>query len=160
MEPMWQQNDDPDTFAALQQFPVAVDLNVESETLQFVSNQRNQLDNYISRQLADNGLVNSSTMLDTEDRHDIMLNRDESFPFEDDEVIMDASTNLFDVDDSDNLLQFTDRLRGQHTAKESMSLQLLPLTGAPHYAYTPIMDIFADALASKIVTAGVQYATF
>jgi hypothetical protein len=35
MEPMWQQNDDPDTFAALQPFPDAVDLNVESETLQF-----------------------------------------------------------------------------------------------------------------------------
>jgi hypothetical protein len=33
MEPMWQQNDDPDTFAALQPFPDAVDLNVELETL-------------------------------------------------------------------------------------------------------------------------------
>jgi hypothetical protein len=38
MEPMWQQNDDPDTFAALKPFPVAAGLNVESETLQFVSN--------------------------------------------------------------------------------------------------------------------------
>jgi hypothetical protein len=27
------------------------------------------------------------------------------------------------------------------------------LTGAPHYAYRSIMDIFADALASKVVTA-------
>jgi hypothetical protein len=114
MEPMWQQNDNPNTFAALQPFPDAVDLNVESETLQFVSNQRNQLDNHISRQLADNGLVDSSTMLDTEDRQDIMLDTDESFAFEDDEVIMDASTNVFDVDDEDDLLQFTDRLRGQH----------------------------------------------
>ena len=112
MEPMWQQNDDHGTFAALQPFPVAADLNVESETLQFVSNQQNQLDYHLSRQLADNGLVDSSTMLDTEDRQDIMLDIDESFAFEDDEVIMDASTNVFDVDDSDDLLQFTDRLRG------------------------------------------------
>jgi hypothetical protein len=107
MEPMWQQNDDPDTVAALQPFPDAVDLNVESETLQFVSNQRNQLDNHTSCQLADNGLVESSTILDTEDRQDIMLDIDESFAFEDDEVIMDASTNIFDVDNADNLLYFS-----------------------------------------------------
>jgi hypothetical protein len=160
MEPLWQQNGNPDTFAALQPFPIAAGLNVESEMLQFVSNQRNQLDNHISCQLADNGLVNSSMMLDTEDRQDIMLDADESFAFEDDEVIMDASTNVFDVDDSDDLLQFTDRLRGQHTAKEIMSLKLLKLlclTGAPHYAYTSIMDIFADTLASKIVTAGATF---
>jgi hypothetical protein len=160
MEPMWHQNDDHNTDAALQPFPVAVDLNVESETLQFVSNQQNQLDNHISCQLADNGLVDSSMMLDTEDRQDIMLDTDESFTFEDDEVIMDASTNLFDVHDSDDLLQFTDRLGGQHTAKEIMSLKLLKLlrlTGAPHYAYTSIMDIFAGALASKIVTAGATF---
>jgi hypothetical protein len=109
MEPMCKQNDNQDTFAALQPFPDAVDLNVESETLQFVSNQRNQLDNHISHQLADSGLVDSSTMLGTEDRQDIMLDTDESFAFEDDEVIMDASTNVFDVDDEDDLLQFTDR---------------------------------------------------
>jgi hypothetical protein len=59
MEPMWHQNDDHDTFPALQPFPVAADLNVESETLQFVSNQQNQLDNHISRQLTDNDLVGS-----------------------------------------------------------------------------------------------------
>jgi hypothetical protein len=82
MEPMWHQKDDHDTFAALQPFPVAADLNVESETLQFVSNQQNQLDIHISCQLADNGLVDSSTMLDTEDRQDIMLDTDESFAFE------------------------------------------------------------------------------
>jgi hypothetical protein len=160
MEPMWQQNGDPNTFAALQPFPVVADLNVESETLQFISNQQNQLDNHLSRQLADNGLVGSSTMLDTEDRQDIMLDTDESFAFEDEEVIMDASTNVFDVDDSDNLLQFTDRLRGQHTAQEIMSLKLLKLlrlTGAPHYAYTSIMDIFADALTSRIVNAGATF---
>jgi hypothetical protein len=39
MVPIWQQNDDPDTFATPQPFPDAVDLNVESETLQFVYNQ-------------------------------------------------------------------------------------------------------------------------
>jgi hypothetical protein len=99
-------------------------------------------------------------MLNTEDRQDIMLDTDESFAFEDDEGIMDASTNVFDVDDSDDLLQFTDRLRGQHTAQEIMSLNLLKLlrlTGAPHYAYTSILNIFADALASKIVTAGATF---
>jgi hypothetical protein len=154
MEPMWQQNDDPDTLRALQPFPDAVDLNVELETLQFVSNQQNQSDNHISRQLADNGLVDFSTMLDTEDRQDIMLDTDESFAFEDDKVIMNASTNVFNVDNEDDLLQFTDRLRGQHTAKEIMSLKLLKLlrlSGAPHYVYTSIMDIFADALASKLL---------
>jgi hypothetical protein len=102
MEPMWHQNNNPDTFAALQPFPDPVDLNVESETLQFVSNQRNQLDNHISRQLSDNDLVDFSTMLDTEDRQDIMLDTDKSFAFEDDEAIMDASTNVFDVDVEDN----------------------------------------------------------
>jgi hypothetical protein len=104
MEPIWQQNDDPDTFATQQPFPDTVDLNVESETLQFVSNQQNQSDNHISRQLADNSPVDSSTMLDTEDRQDIMLDTDKSFAFEDDEVIMDASTKVFDVDDKDDLL--------------------------------------------------------
>jgi hypothetical protein len=118
------------------------------------------LDNHISGQLVDNGLVNPNTMLDTEDRQDIMLDTDESFAFEVDEVIMDALTNVFDVDDSDKLLQFTHRLRGQHIAEEIMSLKLLKLlrlTGAPHYAYTSIMDIFADALASKIVTAAATF---
>jgi hypothetical protein len=36
-------------------------------------------------------------------------------------------------------------------------LKLSRLTGAPHYAYQSIMDIFADALASKIVTAGATF---
>jgi hypothetical protein len=155
MEPIWQKIYDPHIFASPQPFPDAVHLNVESETLQFIYNQQNQLDNHISCQLADNGLVDSSTMLNTEDRQDIMLDTDESFAFEEDEVIMDESTNVFDVDNEDDSLRFTDRLRSQHTAKEIMSLKLLKLlrlTGAPHYAYRSIMDIFADALASKIVT--------
>jgi hypothetical protein len=86
-----------------------------------------------------------------------MLDADESFAFQEDEVIMDPSAPLFNVDDEGDSLQFTDRQRGQHTAKEIMSpklLKLLRLTGAPHYAYQSIMDIFADALASKVVTAG------
>jgi hypothetical protein len=66
-------------------------------------------------------------MLGTEDRQDIMLDTDESFAFQEDEVIMDACTHLFDVDDEDDSLQFTDRLRGQHTAEEIMSLKLLNL---------------------------------
>jgi hypothetical protein len=80
MEPIWQQNDDPDTFDASQPCPDAAHINCDSEMLQFVYNQRNQLDNHISHQLADNGLVDSSTMLGTEDRQDIMLDTDESFP--------------------------------------------------------------------------------
>jgi hypothetical protein len=53
--------------------------------------------------------------------------------------------------------QFTDRIRGQHTSEEMMSLKflkLLHLIRAPDYAYQSIMDIFADGLASKVITAG------
>jgi hypothetical protein len=160
MEPIWQQNNDPDTFDAPQPCPDAAHINCESETPQFVYHHRNQLDNHISCQLTDNGLVDSSTMLDTEDRQDIMLDTDESFAFQEDEVIMDACTPLFDVDNEDDSLQFTDRLRGQHTAKEIMSLKLLKslrLAGALHHAYGSIMDIFADALASKVVTASATF---
>jgi hypothetical protein len=73
MEPLWQQHDDPDTFDTSQLCPDAAHMNCDSETLQFVYNQRNQLDNHISRQLVDNVLVDSSTMLDTEDRQDIII---------------------------------------------------------------------------------------
>jgi hypothetical protein len=157
MEPIWQQNDVPDTFNAPQPcISDAAHINCHSEMLQFIYNQQNQWDNHISRQFSANGLVDSSMMLNTEDRKDIMLDTDESFAFQEDEVIMDASTNVFNVDDEDDSLQFTDRLRHQHTSEESMFLKLLKLlrlTGAPHYAYRSIMDIFADALASKVVTA-------
>jgi hypothetical protein len=56
-----------------------------------------------------------------------MLDADESFAFQEDEVIMEASTNLHDVDNEDDLLQFTNHLRGQHTSEEMMSLKLLKL---------------------------------
>ena len=157
MEPIWQQNDDPDTRGSSQPFPGAAHVNGNLETLQYAYNQQDHLDNHISRQLADHGLVDSSTMLDTEDRQDIMLDTDESFAFQEDEVIMEASTNVYDVDKADDLLQFTDRLRGQHTSEEMMSLKLLKLLrliGAPNYAYRSIMDIFGDALSSKVVTTG------
>ena len=157
MESIWQQNDDHDTLGSSQPCPGAAHVNDNSETLQYVYNQQNQLDNHISRQLADHGLVDSSTMLDTEDRQDIMLDTDESFAFQEDEVIMEASTTVYDIDDENDLLQFTDRLRSQHTSEEMMSLKLLKLLrliGAPNYAYRSIMDIFADALSSKVVTTG------
>ena len=157
MESIWQQNDVHDTLGSSQPCPGAAHVNDNSETLQYVYNQQNQLDNHISRQLADHGLVDSSTMLDTEDRQDIMLDTDESFAFQEDEVIMEASTNVYDIDDENDLLQFTDCLRGQHTSEEMMSLKLLKLLrliGAPNYAYRSIMDIFADALSSKVVTTG------
>ena len=41
-------------------------------------------------------------MLDTEDRQDIIIDTDESFAFQEEEVIMEASTNVFDVDDDDD----------------------------------------------------------
>jgi hypothetical protein len=102
VEPLWQQHDDPDTFDASQLCPDAAHMKCDSETLQFGYNQRNQLDNHISRQLVDNGLVDSSTMLDTEDRQGIIIDADESFAFQDEEVIMEASRNVFDVDDDDD----------------------------------------------------------
>jgi hypothetical protein len=77
-------------------------MNCDSETLQFVYNQRNQLDNHIYRQLVEIGLVDSSTMLETEDRQDIIIDTDESFAFQEEEVIMEASTNIFNVDDDDD----------------------------------------------------------
>ena len=61
--------------------PDAAHINCDSETLQYLSNQQNHLDTHISRQLADNGLVDSSTLLDTEDRQDIMLDTDKSSAF-------------------------------------------------------------------------------
>jgi hypothetical protein len=65
MKPIWQQNDDPDTFDSSQPCPDAAHINCDSEMLQYVYNQQNHLDNHISCQLVDNGLVDSSTMLDT-----------------------------------------------------------------------------------------------
>jgi hypothetical protein len=41
-------------------------------------------------------------MLDTEDRQDIIIDADESFAFQEEEVIMEASANVFDVDDDDD----------------------------------------------------------
>ncbi len=69
MEPIWQQNDDPDTFDSPQPCPDAARINCDSEMLQSIHNHQNHcLDNHISHQLADNGLVDSSTMLNIEDR--------------------------------------------------------------------------------------------
>jgi hypothetical protein len=109
MEPIWHQNNDPDAFDSSQPCPDAARINCDSETLQSVYIQQNRLDNHISGQLADNGLVDSSTMLDKEDRQDMMLEKDESFAFQEDEVFMEASTNVFDVDvdDEADSLQFT-----------------------------------------------------
>ncbi len=157
MEHIWQQNDDPSAFEHPQGSPEEAHINVDSATLQSLYNHRNELDNHLSRQLADNGLVDSRTMLDTEDRQDIMLaDTDESFGFQEDDAITEASTNVFDVDDEDISLQFTDRLRGQYTSEELMSLRLLKLLraiGAPNYAYRSVMDIFADACSSKVVNS-------
>jgi hypothetical protein len=41
-------------------------------------------------------------MLDAEDRQDIIIDTDESSAFQEEEVIMEASTNIFDVDDDDD----------------------------------------------------------
>jgi hypothetical protein len=36
------------------------------------------------------------------DRQDIIIDTDESFAFQEEEVIMEASTSVFDVDDDDD----------------------------------------------------------
>ena len=92
---------------------------------------------------------------------DTMLDADESFAFHDDECGMIPTSNLVNVDDGeDDALQFTDHLRGQHTAEEIMSLQLLKLLraiGAPNYAYRAVMDIFSEAVAAKVVSPGSNF---
>ena len=161
MEPIWQQNDEPDTFDPPPPCLDSAHINCDSEKLLSLYNHRNHVDKHMARHLSNNDLVDSRTMLDTEDRQAIMLDTAESFAFQEDEVFMDSSTTVFAVDDEDDSLQFTDRLRGQHTSAEIMSLQLLKLLraiGAPNYAYRSIMDIFADALASEVVnTAASQF---
>jgi hypothetical protein len=100
-------------------------------------------------------------MLDTEDRQGIMLDRDASFAFQEDGVIMDASTNVFEVDhNQDDSLQFTDRLRGLHTSEEIMSLKLLKLlrlTGAPHYAYLDQLWIYLQTRLPPKLLLPVQH---
>jgi hypothetical protein len=57
-------------------------------------------------------------------------------------------------------LQFRDRLRGEHTSKEILSLKLLKLLraiGAPNYAYGSIMVILSGTSAAQLVNVGYNF---
>jgi hypothetical protein len=73
---------------------------------------------------------------------------DESLAYQEDEENIVKTANLTDVDDKDDVLQFTDRLRGQHTVEEIMSLvqllKLLRAIGAPNYAYRSVLQFRAN----------------
>lgn len=163
MEPMWQQVDDPGAFEAPDSPPgesSCFELNqqplLDTEMMDALDAHKNNVDDKLSHQLSSNGLVDAGTLLDTEDRQDLMLDTDDSLEYQEEDTIMDAS-NLPFVDDEDDLLQFTDRLRGQHTSEEILSLKLLKLLrsiGAPMYAYRHIMDIFVGSSASQVVSVG------
>jgi hypothetical protein len=131
--------------------------SLDSEIMDALNLHETNLDDKISHQLSTNGLVDARTMLDTADRQDILLDMEESLQFQEEDSMMDDSL-LAAVDDKDELLQFTDRLRSpQHTAKEVLSLQLLKLLraiGALNYAYLSIMDIFSGSSAAQVVTVG------
>jgi hypothetical protein len=152
MEPMWQQVDDPCAFEGPEsgvgeaspseqnQVP-----SLDSEMMDALNLHKTNVDDKISRQLSTNGLVDANSMLDTEDRQDILLDSEESLQFQEEDSMMDDSF-LTALDDEDDVLQFTDRLRGQHTSEEILSLKLLKLLraiGAPNYAYRSVMDIFS-----------------
>ena len=141
-------SDDPTTNGFAEQ------LDLHEATLTAVYMHQHNLDVQLSTHVATNRLLDARSMLDTEDRQDIMLDTDESIAYHDDDYCMLSTSNVIHVDDEDDSLQFTDRLRGQHTADEIMSLNLLQLLraiGAPNYAYRSVMDIYADAVSSKVV---------
>ncbi len=81
----------------------------------------NHLDDKVSQPLLNNGLVDAHTMLNVEDRQDIMLDMEESFAYQEDAESIVKTANLVNVDDEDDVLQFTEWLRGQHTAKENVA---------------------------------------
>ena len=160
---MWHQHADCNAFEPDDMYDDTVNLSLEEQhhlhkaMFRSVYMHQNHLDNQVSTHLSNNCLVDARTLLDTEDRQDIMLDVDESFTFHDEDCGTIPTSNRVDVDDDDDALQFTDRLRGQHTAEEIMSLQLLKLLraiGAPNYAYRSVMGIFLDAVAAKAVSPG------
>jgi hypothetical protein len=127
MEPIWQHSDDSAAFEPPDSCvdPATIEWKqqhcIYSEIKNAVYLQQNHLDNNTSQQLSTNCLVNARTMLDAEDRKDIrMLDMDESWAYHKDEESIMVTANPTNVDDKENVIQFTDRLRGQHTAKEIM----------------------------------------
>jgi hypothetical protein len=56
-------------------------------------------------------------MLDTEDQQDVMLDTEQSFTYQEEEDSLREASYLTVVDGEDDLLQFSDHLRGHHTAK-------------------------------------------
>ena len=128
MEPMWHQHADSNAFEPDETHGDTINLSGEEQhhlheaTFRSVYMHQNHLDKQVSNHLSNNCLVDAGTLLDTEDRQDIMLDVDESFTFHDEDCGTIPFSNRDDVDDNDDALQFTDRLRGQHTAEEIMSL--------------------------------------
>jgi hypothetical protein len=102
MEPIWQQIDDSPT--AFEPPDLGVDaatiewrqqLRVGTAILDAVYLHQNQLDDKISQQLSSNVLVDAHTMLDAEDRQDIMLVTNKLFAYEEDgEKIIMETANL------------------------------------------------------------------
>jgi hypothetical protein len=108
MEPIWQQIDDSRT--AFEPPDLGVDaatiewrqqLRVDTAILDAVYLHQNQLDDKISQQLSSSVLVDAHTMLDAEDRQDIMLDTNESFAYQEDEekIIMETANLTIVLDD-------------------------------------------------------------
>jgi hypothetical protein len=163
MEPIWQDTVDLNAFELEYQCDEAANVAFEAErhlhetTLRSAYSHQSLLDKQVSIHLPKDGLVDARTMLDTEDRQDVTLDMDQSFAYHDEDTVMIPTLTVCHVDNYHDALQFTDRLRGQHTAEERMSLQLLKLLraiGAPNYAYGAVMDIFTDAIAAKVLSPG------
>jgi hypothetical protein len=85
--------------------------SLDSEMMDALNLHKTNVEGKISHQLSTNGLVDARTMLDTKDRQDILLDMDESLQFQEEDSMMDDSF-LTAFDDEDELLQFTDSLRG------------------------------------------------
>jgi hypothetical protein len=112
MEPIWQQVDDLATFEA-PELCAGEALSIEwkqhrclnSEMMDAVYMHQNRLDDKIFHHLPMNGLVDARTMLDTEDRQDIILGTERSLAYQEEEEdsIMEASHRTI-VDDEDDLL--------------------------------------------------------
>ena len=142
MEPLWQDTVDLNAFDVEYQRDEAADIAFEEEHHLHESmhksaySHQNRLDKQVSTHLSNNGLVDVRTMLDTEDMQDSMFDIDESLAYHDDDSVVIPTSKECHVNDGDDAMEFTDRLKGQHTAEERMSLQLLKLLraiGAPNF---------------------------
>jgi hypothetical protein len=87
MELIWQHNGDstafepPDPCVDVATIEWKEQDRVHSETHNVVDLHQNHLGDKVSRPLSNNGLVDTHTMLNIEDRQDILLDMDESFAY-------------------------------------------------------------------------------